>query len=85
MEDTITHTATTVLNEGKKSLNALLREKAYDEVSEKLSDEGIDIQNVDNEDVEALVAARVDDMMNGIKGFAMGTAFALLFSTVVGF
>ena len=85
MENTITHTATTLLDEGKKSLNVLLREKAYNEVVEKLSDEGIDIQNVADEDVEALVAARVDDMMNGIKGFAAGTAFTLLFSTLVGF
>ncbi len=81
----MTHTATTLLDEGKKSLNVLLREKAYNEVVEKLSDEGIDIKNVADEDVEALVAARVDDMMNGIKGFAAGTAFALLFSAVVGF
>ncbi len=85
MENTMTHTATTLLDESKKSLNVLLREKAYSEVIEKLSDEGIDIKNVADEDVEALVAARVDDMMNGIKGFAMGTAFALLFSAVVGF
>ena len=76
---------TTLLDEGKKSLNTLLREKAYNEVVEKLSDEGIDIKNVADEDVEALVAARVDDMRNSIKGFAAGTAFALLFSAVVGF
>ena len=85
MENTIAHTATTLLDEGKKSLNVLLREKAYNEVVEKLENEGIDIKNVADEDVEALVAARVDDMMNGIKGFAAGTAFALLFSAVVGF
>ena len=85
MESTLTHTATTLLDEGKKSLNVLLREKAYNEVVEKLENEGIDIKNVADEDVEALVAARVDDMMNGIKGFAAGTAFALLFSAVVGF
>ncbi len=79
------NTTTTLLDEGKKSLNVLLREKAYNEVVEKLENEGIDVKNVADEDVEALVAARVDDMMNGIKGFAVGTAFALLFSAVVGF
>jgi len=85
MERILTRTATTLLDEGKKSLNVLVREKAYNEVAEKLSNEGIDIQSVADEDVEALVAARVDDMMNGIKGFAVGTAFTLLFSAVVGF
>lgn len=78
-------TATTLLDDGKKSLNMLLREKAYADVVEKLTENGIDAENIKDEDIEALVAARVDDMMNGIKGFAAGTAFALLFSTVVGF
>jgi len=84
MENTLAHTATTLLDEGKKSLNVLLREKSYNEVVKKLSDEGIDIHKVTDEDVEALVTARVDDMMNGIKGFAAGSAFALIFSALVG-
>ncbi len=76
---------TTLINEGKKSLNTLLREKAYTEVVEKLTQEGIVVEDVQDEDIEALVAAKVDDMMNGIKGFAAGTAFAILFSSIVGF
>lgn len=79
------NSATTLLDEGKKSLDTLLREKAYAEVLEKLSQEGIDINDVADEDVEALVAAKVHDMMNGIKGFAMGGAFALLLSSIIGF
>ena len=78
-------TVTTLLIDGKKSLNTLLREKAYADVVEKLIENGIDAENVNDEDIEALVAARVDDMMNGIKSFAAGTAFTLLFTTVVGF
>ena len=79
------HTATTLLDEGKKSLDTLLREKAYEEVMEKLQEEGINAEDVREEDIEALVAARVHDKMNGIKNFAAGTAFALLLSAVIGF
>ncbi len=78
------NSASTLLNEGKKSLDTLLREKAYVEVVEKLTQEGIDVESVEDADIEALVAAKVDDMMNGIKGFAAGTAFALLLSAVIG-
>ena len=79
------NTATTLLDEGKKSLDTLLREKAYEEVVEKLQEEGISVSDVRDEDIEALVAARVHDKMNGIKNFAAGTAFALLLSSIIGF
>lgn len=85
MENTMINTATTLLDEGKKSLDTLLREKAYDEVMEKLQEEGINASDVKEEDIEALVAARVRDKMNGLKGFATGTAFALLLSSIIGF
>lgn len=74
-----------LLNNGKKSLDALLREKAYSDVAMTLKEKGIDMNDVDDEDVEALVSAKVDDMRNGIKGFATGTAFAFIFSAVTGF
>ena len=73
-----------LINDGKKSLETLLREKAYTEVSVTLSEKGIDINNVSDEDIESLVAAKADDMMNGIKGFAKGTVFALLISAITG-
>ena len=78
-------TASTLIDEGKKSLNTLLRERAYDEVMEKLKEEGIDPSAVAQEDIEALVAAKTEDMMSNIKGFAAGTAFALVLSAVIGF
>lgn len=78
-------TANTLFEEGKKSLQTLLREKAYEEVMEKLHLEGIDPKEVAADDIEALVAARVQDKMNGIKGFAVGGAFALLLSSIIGF
>lgn len=79
------NTTTTLLDEGKKSLELLLREKAYDDVAEKLADEGIDIADVLDSDVEALVAERAKEMKSGIKNFAAGGAFALLLSSVIGF
>ena len=73
-----------VIESGKKSLRSLLREKAFGEVAGELKSRGIDIGEVDDEDVEALVQARVDDMYSGIKGFAVGSAFAVLLSAVMG-
>ena len=74
-----------LLNDGKKSLDTLLREKAYSQVTEVLRKKGININEVSDEDVESLVKAKSDDMMNGIKGFGVGTAFALAISLVTGF
>lgn len=74
-----------ILNDGKRSLDALVREKAYAQVAEALQEKGININDVSDEDVESLVKAKTDDMMNGIKGFATGTAFALVISAVTGF
>ena len=76
--------ANNVIESGKRSLESLLREKAYDEVAGELKSRGIDIGGVDDEDVEALVQARVDDMQSSMKGFAVGSAFAVLLSAVLG-
>jgi len=80
----MTRNITSLVDEGKKNLDTLLREKAYEEVSQKLAAAGIDIDVVSDEEVEALVDARVKEMMNGIKGFAAGTVLALLISSIVG-
>ena len=73
-----------ILNEGKQSLESLLREKAYSNVTESLKKKDIDINDVSDEDIETLVAAKIQDMMNGIKGFGVGTAFALAISLFTG-
>ncbi len=73
-----------IYNDGKKSLESLLREKAYSEVQKNLENKAIDINNVSDEDIENLVAAKAEDMMNGIKGFGVGTAFAIAVSLVTG-
>ena len=80
----MTTTITTLMDEGKKSLDTLLREKAYDNITEKLEENSIDIDKVSDEDIEALVAERVSEMRNGIKHFAIGGAVALLTSSLVG-
>ncbi len=84
MENTMIYTVTTLLDEGKKSLDVLLREKAYTEVVEILAKEGISIEEVADADIEALVAAKIGDKINAIKGFAVGSLFALLLSAVIG-
>lgn len=75
---------TTLLNEGKKSLDALLREKAYADIKEKLEENGIDINEVSDVDIEALLADRVNEMRNGLKSFAVGGAVALFISSMIG-
>jgi len=84
MQSTLTQTAVNLLDEGKKSLDILLRESAYAEIKEKLEENGVNIDEVTNEEVEALVAARVEEKQNGIKGFATGAVLALLLSALLG-
>lgn len=76
--------AESIYKSTKKSLDALLREKAYTDVKEHLEKKGIDINNVNDEDIETLVAAKVKDMKNGIKGFGVGTAFTIAISLMIG-
>ena len=73
-----------IYTDGKKSLETLLREKAYAEVEENLEDKGINIDDVSDEDIETMVAAKTKDMMNGIKGFGVGTAFVMAISLLTG-
>jgi len=73
-----------IYNDGKKSLESLLREKAYSEVQQNLENKGIDIESVSDEDIENLVAAKTQDMTNSIKGFGVGTAFAMAISLFTG-
>ncbi|MEA1892181.1 MAG: hypothetical protein U9N33_05650 [Campylobacterota bacterium] len=73
-----------IYEDDKKSLESLLREKAYSEVQESLKERDINIDTVTEEDIEMLVAAKTQDMMNGIKGFATGTAFAIAISLLTG-
>ncbi len=77
-------TVTTMMNKGKRSLDTLLREKAYSDISENLEENGIDINEVSDTDIEVLVAERANEMRSGIKSFAVGGAVALLISSLIG-
>jgi len=78
------NTATTLFNEGKKSLNTLLREKAYSDVAENLSDKGIEIKDVNDTDIETLVADREKEIQNGIEDFTKGGLVTLALSLMLG-
>jgi hypothetical protein len=75
----------TYIDEGKKSLETLLREKAYEEVITSLKAEGIDPSQVSDEDVEMLVAEKTKDMTSTLKGVAIGSVGAIILSAVLGF
>jgi hypothetical protein len=75
---------TQLIEDGKKDLITLLREKAYADIELELKSRHIDIDVVEDEDVEALVQAKVDDMQNSIKGFAAGSTLTLLLSSLIG-
>ena len=73
-----------IYENSKRSLDSLLREKSFKEVQEILKDKGIDINDVKDEDIETLVAAKVHDKKNELKGFALGAAFTLALSLFIG-
>lgn len=73
-----------VYESGKKSLESLLRERAYVEVKSVLAEKGIDVNKVSNEDIEVLVAAKVEDMQNVLKGVGAGIIFSLAISLLTG-
>ncbi len=66
------------LTKGKRSIHSILRNKAYDDVKETLAEKGIDINDIEESDLEELVAAKVSDMQSGLKGFAAGSLFMAL-------
>jgi hypothetical protein len=73
-----------IYSDGKRSLEELLREKAYTDVKESLEEKGININDVGDEDIETLVAAKTKDMISNLKGFGWGSAFALALSAFIG-
>ena len=76
--------AQNVYEKGKKSLESLLREKAYSEVKKTIQSKGINIDDVSDKDIESLVAAKTQDMVNTIRGFGVGTAFSIAISLLTG-
>ena len=77
-------TAESIYDSGKESLESLLRKKAYSDVQENLEEKGIDINQVSDEDIEVLVAAKAEDMTNEIKGLGKGLAFSIALFLLTG-
>jgi len=73
----------TTLSKGKKSLNELLRNKAFEDVAKILEDKGIDINEIDENDLEELVAAKASDMKTGLKGIVAGGTFVALLEALI--
>ena len=73
-----------VYDKGKKSLESLLREKAYTRVLDRLKEKGIDIHDISDEDVESLVASKIEDMENEIKGLGKGVALSIVLFLLTG-
>ncbi len=71
------------LNNAKKSLDKILKEKAFNEVEEYLKENGIDIENINEEDLEALVEQKFKDKKNIMNGVAIGGAFTLLLDAII--
>ena len=73
-----------VYDKGKKSLESFLREKAYTRVLDRLKEKGIDIHDISDEDVESLVASKIEDMENEIKGLGKGVALSIVLFLLTG-
>ncbi len=73
-----------ILKDGKKSIETLLREKAYSEVKKALKDKDIDIESVSDEDIENLVAAKAKDMQSILKGFSIGAFTTISIPLILG-
>jgi hypothetical protein len=78
MSDIISDT----LQKGKESLDSALRKKAFDDLAESLTEKGIDINDIEEADLEVLVASQVADMNSSLKGFASGGVFMLILGSL---
>jgi len=62
-----------------------MREKAYQEIKEAFTKQGIDIKNVADEDIEALMQDKIKNMKSTAKGVGIGIGVGLLISAITGF
>jgi hypothetical protein len=72
------------INKGKKSLETLLKEKAIKDVSQELLDQGIDPNEVDDEDFEVLVAEKAHELESNLKAMGIGGALGFATSLFIG-
>ncbi len=72
------------INKGKKSLETLLKEKAIKNVSQELLDQGIDPNELDDEDFEVLVAENAHELESNLKAMGIGGALGFAASLYIG-
>lgn len=71
------------VQKGRESLDSVLRKKAFNDVAESLAEQGIDINDIEDGDLEALVASKVSDMNTGLKGFTLGGVAMLILGSLL--
>lgn len=71
------------LSKGKKTLDELLRNKAFENIAQYLKEQNIDINEISDSDLEELIAAKVTDMNSKLKGFGAGSAFVVLLEALL--
>lgn len=71
------------IDSGKRSLDSILKEKAFKQVEEYLKSNDIDINTIDEQDLEALVDAKTKDMKNTLKGIAIGGTFMAIVESLI--
>ena len=69
---------TDTIEKSKQSLDSILRRKAFVDLKESLAERGIDITEIEETDLEELIASKVSEMNSGLKGFAVGGLFMAL-------
>jgi len=67
-----------------ESLNDILKQKAYEDIKEKLAKEGIEIEKLETEELEALINEKVQIMQSELKGVGIGVGISVLVS-ILGF
>lgn len=73
-----------MVDKGKKSLETLLRDKAIQDVSQELVEQGIDPNDLNDEDFEVLVAEKVHGLESNLKAVGVGTALGFAASLFIG-
>ncbi|MGR5419959.1 hypothetical protein [Vibrio sp. PNB22_4_1] len=73
-----------IVKSGKKSLATLLREKAIQDVSEELVEQGIDPNQLSGEEFEILVAEKANTLESNVKSCGIGGAIGLAASLLLG-
>ncbi len=73
-----------VYSDAKVSLESYRRKKAYTSVQRILKEKGIALNDVSDEDIEHLVAAKIEDWKNERKGMEKSTILLIAIFLLTG-